>query len=482
MRNLYLITIFLLAAASLAKAQYGNQYQYNPFFKTSGAFDYPSELGTDIKKFSVNLFGANMYLGNSVADVNFLYNIATRTEMGKVDGNSVPVLRNSDGTAYLMPHVLLDHIVNQTPNTNFLVGGLNLYPPIALAYKIKAGADKKEVVTFSFNHRLRVGSSYYFGKDLFSMLYNGNGSFGNTPVNLIDFDLKFHAYSEWAFGAAFPVVELGNSMKIRGGFNLKYLVGYAAFDTKKANLSMTNQNGKEWDFKLDYLFNLAVPGTVFNSNENLNAADYARHGIGRGLGFDVGGSIQIMKNLKAYAAVNDIGSIRYGGSGVRNYSGTGDVKFDGVRFQIFNRNDYTSNQDTLLTKFEPKETELDFNMALPTRITLGGEFGIGEMETRKGQTFFKHNFHFTYIQGLNRAPGNSTRPFINAAYAYRIGNILSLGLNTGYGGIYGFNIGGFLGFRGGPFRLGIASNALLGGLAPQVAKGADLTLNIGFAF
>ncbi|MGB0428894.1 MAG: DUF5723 family protein [Bacteroidia bacterium] len=477
-----IIIIILLNGVFIANAQYGNQYQYNAFFKTPGAFDYPSELGTDFRTFSVNLIGVNFYLGNSLADVNWLYNVATKVETAKIDETSVPVLKNSDGSMYLLPHVVLDHLVNNTPETNFLVGGLNVYPPLSLAYKVKTGEDKKELVTFAFNHRLKVGTSAYLGKDLFNVLYNGNASFGADPANLVDFNLGMHAYSEWALGMAFPVMQLNNNMSIRAGMNLKYLIGYAAFDTRNATLSLANQGeGDVWDFNLDYLFNLAVPGAVTDSTQEFDAVSFGRRGIGRGMGIDFGVSVQILENLKATAAVNDIGSIRYGNGNVINISGNGNVAFDGVKVNVFGLDSIQFNYDTLLSKFEPVITNNDFSVNIPTRLTLSGEYGINEQETNKGKVYYKHNIHFTYIQGFNRAVGNSTRPFINVGYSYRMGNFLSAGLNSGYGGIYGVNIGGFVGLRGGPFRISFASNALLGAFTPQLAKGMDFTINMALA-
>ncbi len=479
----------LLIALSLAllvfssKAQYGNQFQYNAFFKSQGAFDYPSELGTDISRFSVNLIGVNFYLGNSLADVNWLYNVATKVETAKIDNASVPVLKNADGSMYLLPHVVLDHLVNNTPETNFLVGGLNILPPLAIAYKIKTGEDKHELVTFSLNHRMRTGTSTYLGKDLFRVLYNGNGSFGTEPANLIDINLGAHAFSEWGFGMALPVMELGNSMKIRAGMNLKYLIGYGAFDTRNANLTLTNQGeGDQWDFELDYLFNAAYPKDALDSSKDFNVSQFIRKGIGNGIGIDFGATVQLMENLKVSASVNDLGSIKYGNGNTINISGHGNVSFDGVRVNVFGLDSVNFNYDTLLSKFEPTITQNDFNVALPTRITLSGQFGINEKETRKGLAYYQHTVHFTYIQGFNKAVGNSTRPFINVAYSYRLGNVLSAGVNTGYGGIYGYNIGGFVGLRGGPFRISFASNALLGALTPHLAKGMDFTLNMALAF
>ncbi|MFY0673572.1 MAG: hypothetical protein JXQ87_09205 [Bacteroidia bacterium] len=476
------IILALVVVAFSTKAQYGNQFQYNAFFKTQGAFDYPSELGTDIRTFSVNLFGMNSYLGNSIADVNWLYNIATGIETGTIDGQSVPVLRNADGSTYLLPHVVLDHLVNNTPETNFLVGGFDVYTPLAIAFKVKAGEDKKEVVTFAFNHRIKTGTSTYLGKDLFKFMYNGIGSFGTDPANLVDFSVGFHAYSEWAFGMAFPVLELGNGMALRAGMNLKYLIGYAAIDTRTANLNLTNLNeGDVWDFNLDYLFNAAGPIDAIEDGADISPVSFARRGIGNGMGIDFGASLQVMENLKATMAVNDIGSIRYGNGNVINISGSGNVSFDGVRVNVFGLDSVRFNGDTLISRFEPEVTYNDFNVALPTRLTLSGEFGLNQKETRKGQEYFQHTIHFTYIQGFNKAVGNSTRPFVNVGYSYRLGNVLSTGVNTGYGGIYGFNIGGFVGLRGGPFRISFSSNALLGGMAPQLAKGFDFRLNMALA-
>lgn len=473
----HLLPVVLLCCAQMAQAQYGNQFQYNAFFKTSGAFDYPSELGTDIRAFSVNLIGVNYNIGNSLADVNWYYQVATKTETGTIDGEEVPVLRNEDGTTYLMPQVVLDQIVNNTPATNFFTTGFTVYPPLAIAIKFKAGDEKKEIVTMGFNHRVKSGFSYYFGKDLFTMLYNGNASFGDEPIDLLDLDVSFHAYSEWCLSTAFPLLSLGNGMKIRTGINLKYLVGYAALQTNQASFTLNSSDPAVWNFKLDYLFDVALPG-VFNEDEDINSK-FISQGLGHGLGIDIGASVQLLKHIKAFAAVNDIGNIHYGGGNVRNYSGTGEVSFDGVRMGFKDLDSKLEfNTDTLLSKYIPTETKRDFFMQLPTRFTIGGSYGLGENETRKGESYYRHTLHLTYIQGFNRAPGNSTRPFVNVAYALRMGNLLSAGLNAGYGGIYGMNLGCFLGLRGGPVRFALGSNALLGALAPQIVKGADVSLNL----
>lgn len=466
-----ILILSFLSFATCIWAQYGNQYQYTSFFKTSGAYEYPSELGEDFRSFSVNLIGFNGYLGNSIADVNWLYNLGT----------------NPNGYDELvLAEEALSHIVNETPETNFLLGGANIYPPLALAYKFKKGEDKKEIVTLSLNHRIRAGNSFYFGKNFFRLLYEGNETFGSTPTNLTDFDLRSHAYGEWSIGAAFPIMEVGNGIALRGGFNMKYLIGYAAVNVERADLVMTTSpTGETWDFEVDYRFNAALPGIGDTSTgvfEGVEALSYATTGIGNGLGIDVGASAQILNNLKAYFSVNDIGSISYSNE-VRNYSAKSSVSFEGVRVNVFNTasDSIELRYDTLLSKFTPKETTDGFKMALPTRLVLGGEFGVNQKETSKGQEYFKHNLYFTYIQGFNRAPGNATRPFLNVGYGFNAKNIVSVGVNGGYGGAYGANLGAFIGFRGGPFRMALGSNAILGSLAPSIAKGFDFTLNMGFA-
>ena len=465
-----ILLLSFLSVATTIWAQYGNQYQYNSFFKTSGAFEYPSELGEDFRTFSINLVGFNGYLGNSVADVNWLYNLGTNP---------------NDYDGLTLAEEGLSHIINNTPETNFILGGAHIYPPLAFAYKFKKGEDKQEVVTLSLNHRVRVGSSFYFGKNFFRLLYEGNETFGSEPTNLTDFDIRMHAYGEWAIGAAFPVMELGNGIKLRGGFNMKYLFGYAALNVEKADLLMTTSpTGETWDFDVDYRFNAALPGVSDTSTGVFEGvgASYVTNGIGGGLGIDVGASARIMDNLKAYISVNDIGAITYSND-VVNYAATSTLSFDGVRVNLFNTdsNEIEVRYDTLLSRFTPKETNDAFKMALPTRLVLGGEFGVNGKETAKGQEYYQHNLYFTYIQGFNRSPGNATRPFINVGYGFNAKNMISVGVNGGYGGVYGANLGAFLGFRGGPFRLALGSNAILGSLNPSIAKGFDFTLNMGFA-
>lgn len=472
MKKLVIAGLLISLLAYTAKAQYGNQFQYNAFFKTTGSFEYPSELGTDIRTISVNLIGTSTYLGNSIADVNWLYNFANQSSSALAENSNY--LEGPNGEQYSIPHVLLDHIVNQTPETNYLLGGATVYPPLAIAFKIKTGEEKKELVTFSFNHRVKTAASYYFGKNLFRLLYNGNESFDGERVNLTDINLGLHAYREIGFGAAFPILDIKGTMGLRGGFNLKYLTGYGGFKTDNADVFFqSSEDGSRWTFDGDYRVNAAYPDDVDGAT--------IRQGIGTGIGLDVGASLQVMENLKAYASVNDIGGISYGSDHSTNYSSSGTVVFEGVRVNVFSADDISVNYDTLLTKFNPKETNEGFNISLPTRLVLGGEFGINGKESKKGMKYFKHNVFFTYIQGFNRSPGNSVRPFINGGYSYRAGNIVSAGINTGYGGIYGFNLGAFVALRGGPVRFALGSNAFLSGFVPNMARGFDFSMNLGIA-
>jgi len=474
MKRFLIIGLFAGLLAQSAMAQYGNQFQYNSFFKTTGSFEYPSELGTDIRTISVNLFGSSMYLGNSVADVNWLYNFADQSSTALA--NNTNYLQGPNGEQYSIPHVLLDHMVNQTPETNYILGGGAVYPPLAIAFKVKTGEEKREIVTFSFNHKLKTAASYYFGKNLFRLLYNGNETFNGERVNLTDINLGVHAYREIGFGAAFPIIDL-KGMGLRGGFNLKYLTGYGGLKTNNADVFFqSSEDGTNWTFEGDYRINAAYPDF-----DNINTGDLVRQGIGTGIGIDVGASLQIWENLKAYMSINDLGAVTYGSDHSTNLSSSGKVVFEGVRVNVFSTDDITVNYDTLLTKFNPKETNEGFNIALPTRLVLGGEFGINSKESKKGVEYFQHNLYFTYIQGFNRSPGNSVRPFINAGYGYRAGNVVSVGVNTGYGGIYGYNLGAFVALRGGPVRFALGSNAFLSGFVPNLAKGFDFSMNLGIA-
>lgn len=483
MKKQILLFAFLFIGI-MAKAQFGVQYIHSPYFKTTGSYELPSQLGTDFKHASINLIGQQFYFGNSAISANSLYNYQAwllRPEDFMQEGQS-----EGQFNTYAAINIANDFI--GTRSSQSFIAGMRTYSPLSVAFKLKTKVDGEriELATFSIRNNVRVASNFTVGNGIFKLIRDGNGPYVGETINLGGYYPNFHAYSEWVIGAAIPVIDL-DFVKIRGGFNAKLLTGIAAIYTERSDIEMTTSpDARSIVFDVDYKINLSAVGlsvgdTSLDFNGNGIGPRVVTDGAGNGIGIDFGFTGEITDALKVSVALNDIGSIKYE-ENVVNYSGEGEIIYDGLLVDFFSLEDgFQINTDTVIEVFEPNRTRSDFNVPLPTRLVLNGQYGMNKTE-KNGKEYFKHTFHLTYIQGFNRAAGNTRYPFINVAYHYQLGNFLNLGVNTGYGALYGTNIGAHIGLRGGPFRLGIGSNTTLGFLAPSAAKGADFYFNMGFAF
>ena len=466
-KQLSLIALLSMLSSGVF-AQYANQYLYTGLSSNMGAYEVPSLLGEDIRTLEVRLLGIRPFFGTSVTNVNSVYNYATFEPSAGQD------------SSYLVRSILTDFLKN-SPDNNFVSAGVSVFAPLSVTFKVKTGEDKKELATFSFNHRVRVASSLHFGKGLAQLAWEGNREYLGETINLADYYINAHAWAEFGVGAAFPIMDLNDMISLRGGFNVKYLNGFGALYTERSELNFTTASDARYvDLGLDYRINAALPFDPLDSTEDGGNVDPTVR-LGTGLGFDFGVTAKILDNIKASIAFNDIGGIGYS-NGVYNYYGDTTVRFEGVDVDLFNIDEsFEFDPDTLLDLIEPTQSNNSFRMPLPTRMVLHGSMGLQEKETKKGMKYYSHNVYFTYIQGFNRSPGNSLRPFLNAGYTYDLKHFLTVGGNLGWGGVYGANIGMHLSLRGGPLRFGIGSNSALGLLIPTSAQGTDFWMNLSIA-
>ena len=453
----------LLFLASPSMAQYNNQLFYNNYFKTTASFNMPSELGTDIKRFSLDLPSFQFYAGNTAFSAQDMYDVY--------------YVASADSTKYdeiTKAGYILNKIAGNTRERNYIYAGTNVYP-LNLAFKVHRKGN--ELATFGLSTRVVGGGNVLYGGQIFELAKNGNGAFAGEEINLGNFGMNAQAYYEIGFGAAFPIVKIGELVDLRGGFKVKQLIGLSAIQTVQSDVLLnTHPEGRELDFTMDYRVNIAAP-----LDEGQEITSILNSGLGRGLGFDAGVSGKILDRFRVSLAVNDIGGIRYSGQ-VRNYSTSENYNWKGLNIDFDSLESALElGLDTFLQEFDLTETNESFRTPLATRLVLNGTFGLGQM-SKKGMTFYRHNFHLTYIQGFTNVPGNSTIPFINAAYAFNLANMLTVGANLGYGGSYGFNMGTFLSANLAVVRIGIGTNSLLGLLAPSLSRGADLSLNMAIAF
>lgn len=458
MKSRTLVLLLLLTGFS-ATAQYNSQLLYNTHFGAPRSFDVPSELGTDIKTFDVTLpTSMHLYFGNTSFSAQNIYNIATVAQDGGDEG--------------LLAAYALQQVSENMRDVNYINAGVNSYP---LMISYKARKDGKELATFSFSTRIVGGASFFFGRGPFDLIYQGNGAFAGEDKEIGNIGLNLNAYYELGLGAAFPIITLGELVDLRGGFRVKLLNGLGAVYTPRSSITInTAPDGSEVNLQMDYLVNVAgVNNDDFDPNsQSVN---------GRGLGIDIGVTGRIMEKFKVSLAINDIGGINYN-QNVTNWEAQGNFNWSGLSVDFDSLETALDIEpDTFLNDFNFQQSKNAFRMPIGTRLVFNASAGFNAKE-KKDVEFYRHNVYLTYIQGFNRMPGNTTVPFVNAAYAANFGNILTLGTNVGYGGLYGFNMGTFMSLNLWVVRLGIGTNSLLGLVVPSQARGLDLCLNASIAF
>lgn len=453
-----------MSASFQASAQYNNTMMYNSYFKGISSFDQPSELGTDIKRFAVTLPSFQGYAGNTAFSAQDFYNYY---QIGTAETWNGDSLSSLDKAAYI-----LGSAAGNTRDRNYVYGGLNAYP---LMVSLKVNKKGKELATFSLSSRVIGGANFFYGGRPIDFFWQGNGAWSGEDVNIGNLGINAHAYYELGFAAAVPLVNVGELVDLRLGFRVKQLVGLSAIQTERSDILMyTDPEGKELNFDFDYKINMVIP-------DEDNPLSFGNNN-GRGIGIDAGVSGTILERFKASLALNDIGGIRYSSDQVSNltldktYDWRGlYIKFDSLE------NAFDMEPDSFLNEFEFSETGESFRMPLATRLVFNASAGIGSME-KKGMQFHRHNFYLTYIQGFTNVPGNSTLPFINGAYAFNLANVLTVGSNFGYGGLYGANLGAFVSANLAVVRLGLGTNSLLGLVVPSASRGVDFSFNMAIAF
>ncbi|MCB0737972.1 MAG: hypothetical protein KDC92_10700 [Bacteroidetes bacterium] len=444
-----------------AKAQYNNLMFYNNYFKTTASFDIPTALGTDIKRFSLDIAPLQFYAGNTAFSAQDLYDVyyaASDTTLGP-----------ETQVGYL-----LQKVSENTKARNRIYAGINAYP-LNFAFKIHKGGN--ELLTFGLFSKVVGGANFSYGGQIFDIIRSGNGAYAGENINLGNFGINSQVYQEIGFGAAFPVISLADLVELRAGFRIKQLVGIAAIQTAKSDILLyTQEEGKELVFEADYMVNTAFPPQEITPS-------LIMEGIGRGIGIDAGLSGKVLNKFDVSISMADIGGIRYANNDyIRNYRANESYTWRGLNIDFDSLESALSlGIDTVIGDFELIETDDDFRMPIATRLVLNGSFGLGQM-SKKNMTFYRHNFYFTYIQGFTDVPGNSTIPFVNGAYSFNLANILTVGSNIGYGGSYGFNMGAFVGLNLAVVRMGFGTNSLFGALAPSLSRGVDFSFNLAIAF
>ncbi len=218
------------------------------------------------------------------------------------------------------------------------------------------------------------------------------------------------------------VLNSGWMRELSVGVGVKWLRGYGIFETQHYSASVANERVGANQYVLNAQFDYSTHragADFFNPDNHADFTPFPEP-AGKGMGYDVGVSVQMQPGFYVAASITDIGSIQWG----KNL-----MKTDG-RYSLLMDDPFTTeNTDSLERAVRGYNQTADgFSSSLPTTLRIGVTIQSDESQVF---TFLprKMLLAFDYTQGLNSSMGNVTQPRFSLGMEYR--GISFLPLRTG---------------------------------------------------
>ncbi len=256
---------------------------------------------------------------------------------------------------------------------------------------------------FAFSNRQRMLGHVGFNKNFAELIFLGQEASvynevkpGQTVYVSDIFDgteIKASWVNEWNLAYGRKVIDLP-MFNIYAGVGYKYMQGLALFEFSSIDGEVKAYNAASPVLDIDY------GKYINNPNFNYKDADGLLSPVGRGHGFDIGLSAEIVKIVKVSASVTDIGKMSWTENLLQG-------KDNGFKLPdtAEGAEDYESTAElaeTLIDSALVFSPISELTTKLPTRLRTGVGVKLGN----------KVQVGVDYVKPLNKAPGNITQDFI----------------------------------------------------------------------
>jgi hypothetical protein len=301
----------------------------------------------------------------------------------------------------------IDKILSQMPDlpktrveAEMMVGGVSFQNPIVGG------------IGFAFIEH--AGAAITLSKDFFRM-----AAFGLEPAGSVYMfdgtEVSAWWYGEFnlSYGRKLPV-DLKFLKDLYAGIGIKIIQGYGISQPISQKSSFGNypdpSNPTQYTLRGNIDFLTRHAGTDF-FNENSDASfTPIPDPVGKGTGFDIGLSGELVNGVRVAVSVTDIGKITWNKNVIESYGG-GAINITG---------DFSNLEDTLknIVKGKTRPGEA-FDTNLPTALRLGFVTEASDIPYLK---FLPGNLILAldYLQGFNESLGNTTKPRLSLGAEYRI--------------------------------------------------------------
>ncbi|MFN0200844.1 MAG: DUF5723 family protein [Bacteroidia bacterium] len=360
-----------------------------------------------------------------------------------------------------------DNLLSNLKTENYLRGNLSVAP---LALGLRFG-------NLQFGLSTAVKTSMYaaYSKDMVGLFLQGNGKYIGQTVNMgVDFAVS--AYSEIGLSGAYRFLknEKGEE-RLAVGAKIKYLNGLADFSVSPNHKEISLYTDPEFyaiTLKTDYQIQSSMIAIGDSTDLAFSSNSIKSFSNNNGWGLDLGASFQITDKWNVSASVIDIGQIHWK-ENTKTFKSAGQYEYSGVTFNQLVKGgesvDFQALGDTLRETFQFKGAEAkNYTTSLPTKYYLSTTYKPLSF-LRIGGLFYGESFHKKFNPAL-AISGNLEWEIgsIGLVASYRNGRIGNLGLNAA--------------LTWGWFQLFVASDHVIGLIAPDATRNANLRGGMNLAF
>ncbi|MFD2513779.1 DUF5723 family protein, partial [Pontibacter locisalis] len=280
---------------------------------------------------------------------------------------------------------------------------------------------------FAFSNRQRALSHVAFNKNFSELVFLGQDAQlyqdfapGQTVYVSELFEgteVKASWVNEWNFAYGRKILDLP-ALNIYGGAGYRYLQGLALYEFSSKAGEVKAYSAASPVLDINYERYLDDPQFSYNTADGLLSP------VGKGHGFDVGLSAEVIKIVKVGVSVTDIGNMTWTDNLL-------EAKDKGFKLPEYNGAEEYNFQDaadmakTIIDSALVFSPVSELTTALPTRFRAGIGVKLGS----------KVEVGLDYVRALNDAPGNITEDFIGLGFDVQPLPLvrLSSGVTTGAG-------------------------------------------------
>ena len=221
-------------------------------------------------------------------------------------------------------------------------------------------------ITLGVRQRVFVRAS--LNRDAFRLLTGDSLDFLNRTLDLSNTSAAEYHLIDYHIGVSVPI-----GKKVRAGVRLHLLQGLSNINVKNNGLSITTKsvNGSAFEVHAQTAFLVNTSGLPDSSN--FNPGTYLTNFGNFGFSVDFGVDVQVTKQIWVNASIINWGKVSYNNNN-KTYSSTNDnINFSTADINFDNTNN-TNLGDTLRKLFDINEENGRYDIKLPARILIGGEY------------------------------------------------------------------------------------------------------------